>query len=53
VLILFAAVTAVVTAFALLASQPGAARAATVQAAAPSHGGAKPTIVLEHGAWAG
>jgi pimeloyl-ACP methyl ester carboxylesterase len=51
-LILFAAVAAIGTAVALLASQPGVARASTVQTAVASHGGAKPTIVLVHGAWA-
>jgi pimeloyl-ACP methyl ester carboxylesterase len=49
---------AAIAALALTAGQPGAARAATAQTAASartaaaSHGGAKPTIVLVHGAWA-
>ena len=34
------------------ASRPEAAHAATVQNAATSHSGVKPTIVLVHGAWA-
>jgi hypothetical protein len=37
---------------ALTVSRPEAARATTVQTAVTSHGGAKPTIVLVHGAWA-
>jgi pimeloyl-ACP methyl ester carboxylesterase len=48
--VLLAVVTAIAAVVALAVTQPGAARAATVQAARPS--GAKPTIVLEHGAWA-
>jgi pimeloyl-ACP methyl ester carboxylesterase len=52
ILVLFAAVTAIAVTLALTVSRPGAARATTVQAAVTSHGGAKPTIVLVHGAWA-
>jgi pimeloyl-ACP methyl ester carboxylesterase len=51
-LILLAVVAAIAGTLALLASQPGAARASTVQSAVTSHGRAKPTIVLVHGAWA-
>ena len=54
--VLSATVIAVVTAVVLIVSQLGAARAATTGAAtgatATSHSGAKPTIVLVHGAWA-
>jgi pimeloyl-ACP methyl ester carboxylesterase len=51
-LILLAAITAITAGIALAVGQP-AARAATVKAAAVAgNGGAKPTIVLEHGAWA-
>ncbi len=51
-LILSAAVIAVVTALALIVNQPGAAHAATAEVAVTSQSGAKPTIVLVHGAWA-
>jgi pimeloyl-ACP methyl ester carboxylesterase len=50
---LLAAVTAIAAVIALAVSQPGAARAAVVKpAAAAGNSGPKPTIVLEHGAWA-
>jgi pimeloyl-ACP methyl ester carboxylesterase len=45
------AITAAAT-LGVAASQSGAARAATVQAAVTSHSAPKPTIVLVHGAWA-
>jgi pimeloyl-ACP methyl ester carboxylesterase len=51
-LVLLAVVAAVAVTLALTVSRSGTARAATVQAAAPANSGAKPTIVLEHGAWA-
>jgi pimeloyl-ACP methyl ester carboxylesterase len=50
--VLLAAFTAIAAAIALTVSQPGTAGAATVKPAQPSQGGAKPTIVLVHGAWA-
>ena len=49
--ILLAAITAIVSILALIFSQQGAARATTTQSAA-RHDGARPTIVLVHGAWA-
>jgi pimeloyl-ACP methyl ester carboxylesterase len=54
--VLLATVIAVVTAVVLIVNQLGPARAATTEAAtgatAAGHSGAKPTIVLVHGAWA-
>lgn len=50
-LILLAAVAAVTAGIALALSQP-AARAATAHTTAAGNSGPKPTIVLEHGAWA-
>jgi pimeloyl-ACP methyl ester carboxylesterase len=50
--VLLAAITAIVTTFALVISQQGSARATTARAVTATTSGAKPTIVLVHGAWA-